>query len=220
MTFKLAQLPYATNALEPFMSQRTLEFHYGKHHGGYVQKLNELIEGKQYAKLTLEEIVRKTAAKPDDRAIFNNAAQSWNHAFFWNSMQPGGGGEPEGKVAEKLSAAFGSYSEFRQTFIDTALAQFGSGWVWLVQDRGKLAVIGTAGAETPLNSERLPLLTCDVWEHAYYLDYQNRRKAFVESYLDHLVNWERVAARLKEAGTEEDAPRVESAGRRQSAGRA
>ena len=199
MSFQLPKLPYAMNALEPHISQRTMEFHYGKHHDAYVKKLNDLIEGKQYARMPLEEIMRNSEAKPQERTIFNNAAQVWNHTFFWHSMQPGGGGGPGGDVDKRLRDAFGGYDNFRQTFIDTAVGQFGSGWAWLVLDDGKLAVTSTPDAGNPLTSKRVPLLTCDVWEHAYYLDYQNRRKAFVETFLDHLVDWESVAARLHEA---------------------
>jgi Fe-Mn family superoxide dismutase len=199
MAFKLPSLPYATNALEPHISQRTMEFHHGKHHQTYVTTLNELIEGKPYAKMTLEDIILKSAAKSEDRAIFNNAAQVWNHTAFWNSLQPGGGGEPGGEVAGRLQEAFGSYSGFRQAFIAAAVGQFGSGWTWLVQNGRKLAVISTPDALNPLVSGQAPLLACDVWEHAYYLDYQNRRKAFVEAFLDHLVNWDTVASALFEA---------------------
>jgi len=201
MTFQLPQLPYATNALEPYLSQRTVEFHYGKHHSAYVANLNDLTEGKQYAKLQLEEIIRKSAKKREDRAIFNNAAQVWNHTFFWNSMRPGGGGEPAGEIAMRLRDDFGSYSELRHAFIDKAVGQFGSGWAWLVLDGSKLAVMSTSEAMNPMVTGQVPLLTCDVWEHAYYLDYQNRRKEFVETFFDHLANWEQVQSRLMEAKT-------------------
>lgn len=196
MTFKLPSLPYPAHALEPHISRRTMEFHHGKHHGTYVDNLNRLIEGKSYASMSLDEIVRASAAKPEDRAIFNNAAQAWNHTEFWSSMRPGGGGEPSGEIAALLGKAFGGYAAFRQEFLDAAVGRFGSGWAWLVLDGTRLSVISTPNADTPLTSDKTPLLVCDVWEHAYYLDYQNRRKAFVEAFLDHLVDWESAALRL------------------------
>ena len=199
MAFTLPALPYAENALEPHISQRTMAFHYGKHHDTYVKTLNALIEGKPHADMELEEIIRKTATKPEERAIFNNAAQVWNHTFFWHSMSPGGGGEPRGDLAKRLREGFGSYAGFRRIFTDTAMKQFGSGWAWLVPNGGKLNVISTPDAWNPLTSGEAPLLACDVWEHAYYLDYQNQRKAFVETFLDHLVNWDFVAEHLAEA---------------------
>ena len=213
MTFQLTPLPYPANALEPYMSQRTVEFHYGKHHGAYVEKLNDLIAGKQYAKLQLEEIVRRSATKPEDRNIFNNAAQVWNHTFFWNSMKPAGGGDPTGDIATRLRDEFGSFDNLRQAFIDCAVGRFGSGWAWLVLDGGKLAVVSTPEAMNPMVTGQVPLLTCDVWEHAYYLDYQNRRKAFVEAFFDHLVRWESVQSRLIEA-TNRNASQAQPAGRR------
>ncbi len=213
MTFQLPQLPYAANALEPHISQRTMEFHHDKHHASYVAKLNDLVEGKQYAKLELEEIILKSAKKREDRAIFNNAAQAWNHAFFWNGMIPAGGGEPAGEIATRLRDDFGSYEGLRQAFVDTAAGQFGSGWAWLVLDGSKLAVTSTSDAMNPLVTGQVPLLTCDVWEHAYYLDYQNRRKPFVEAFFDNLVNWDEVQARLTEAHAGK-APRTATTGRR------
>lgn len=199
MAFNLLPLPYPVHALEPHISRRTMEFHHGKHHDTYVSNLNRLIEGKAYAGMSLDEIIRISAAKPGDRAIFDNAAQSWNHAEFWNSMRPGGGGEPGGEIARLLREACGSYAGFRREFLDAAVGRFGSGWAWLVLDGARLAVISTPNADTPLASGKTPLLVCDVWEHAYYLDYQNRRKAFVEAFLDHLVDWDRVAFRLRNA---------------------
>ena len=199
MAFTLPPLPYAANALEPHISQRTLEFHHGKHHDTYVKKLNELIEGKPYAKLSLEDIVLQTAAKREERAIFNNAAQVWNHTFFWNCMQPNGGGEPRGEISKRLGASFGG--DFRRKFTEAAVGQFGSGWAWLVLKNGKIDIVTTPDAFNPLISGDAPLLTCDVWEHAYYLDYQNRRQAFVEAFLDHLVNWDFVSKQLTEAET-------------------
>lgn len=215
MNFKLPPLPYTPNALEPHISRRTLEFHHGKHHDAYVKKLNELVDGTPFATMTLEEIVRKSAGRPEARAVFNNAAQAWNHAFFWNSMRAGGGGEPGGELANRVRDAFGSYRDFRQKFVDAAVSHFGSGWAWLVLEADKLAIVSTHDAENPLISDRLALLTCDLWEHAYYLDYQNQRKAFVEAFLDHLVNWEHVAAQLGEAQVGRAAePARRAAGRR------
>jgi len=215
MNFKLPPLPYTPNALEPHISRRTLEFHHGKHHDAYVKKLNELVDGTPFATMTLEEIVRKSAGRPEARAVFNNAAQAWNHAFFWNSMRAGGGGEPGGELASRVRDAFGSYRDFRQKFVDAAVNHFGSGWAWLVLEADRLAIVSTHDAENPLISDRVALLTCDLWEHAYYLDYQNQRKAFVEAFLDHLVNWEHVAAQLGEAQAGRAAePARRAAGRR------
>jgi Fe-Mn family superoxide dismutase len=198
MAFKLLPLPYATNALEPHLSRRAMEYHHGRHHATYVETLNRLIEETPYAGLLLEEIIQLSAARPDDQAIFNNASQAWNHDEFWNSMQPGGG-KTGSEIDGLLTEQYGSYARFRQEFVGAATGQFGSGWTWLVLDGEKLAVISTPNAANPLTMGKVPLLACDVWEHAYYLDYQNRRKAFVEAFLDHLVNWERVASRLREA---------------------
>ncbi len=210
MTFKLPSLPYSADALEPYVSRRTLEFHHGKHHDAYVKKLNDLVAGKPYANMPLEEIVRRTASAPGERTIFNNAAQDWNHTFFWNSMRPGGGGQPSGDLAAQLHQAFGSYGEFRSKFIDAAVGHFGSGWAWLVMDGDRLAIVTTHDADNPLTTGRVALLACDLWEHAYYLDYQNARKTFVEAFLDHLVNWEHAAAQMAEHHA---APRGEPARR-------
>lgn len=192
--FALPPLPYAQDALEPHISARTLSFHYGKHHQGYVNNLNRLVTETPMASLSLEEIVKTTAGKEDQAAIFNNAAQVWNHSFFWKCMQPAGGGKPTGKLLGQIEQAFGSYDKFRAEFIHAALSQFGSGWAWLVRDGETLRIVKTANADTPLAHGQIPLLTCDVWEHAYYLDYQNARAAFVETFLEHLVNWDFVAA--------------------------
>jgi Fe-Mn family superoxide dismutase len=199
MPFQLPELPYAIDALEPHISRRTMEFHYGKHHDAYVKKTNDLIKNTTYAKMTLKDVILKSFHKSDDRMIFDNAAQIWNHSFFWSCMQPNGGGAPQGLVATELQNAFGGYAEFHKTFAATATGLFGSGWVWLVLDGGKLSVIGTPNAETPIASHQMPLLACDVWEHAYYIDYQNQRPAFVEAFLDHLVNWKHVEACLRDA---------------------
>ena len=197
-TFILPPLPYAENALEPAISARTMGFHYGKHHRAYVENLNKLIAVSELTSLPLEEIIKVTthSKDKDGMAIFNNAAQIWNHTFFWNSMKPKGGGKPTGALLEKIEKSFGSYEKFRQAFIDAATSQFGSGWVWLVVDKDAVKVIKTSNADTPVAHGQKALITCDVWEHAYYLDYQNRRKDFVIAFLDQLVNWDFAAAQL------------------------
>ena len=191
MAFELPALPYAMNALEPYISERTMEFHYGKHHKAYVDNLNKLIAGTHFEQMSLEEIIRKAAGKTEYAGIFNNAAQAWNHAFFWTCMQPGGGGEPTGEMKKKIERSFGGYDKFREEFAAAATTQFGSGWAWLAEDEesGKLKVIISANADTPIAHGLKPLLTVDVWEHAYYLDYQNRRPDFVNAFLDHLAKW-------------------------------
>ena len=191
MAFDLPPLPYDMNALEPYISAQTMGFHYGKHHKTYVDNLNKLIAGTHFENMSLEEIIRQTAGKSEYTAIFNNAAQAWNHNFFWNSMQPNGGGEPTGEMKKKLERDFGGYDKFRVEFANAATTQFGSGWAWLVEDEenGKFKVIKTSNADTPIAHGLKPILTIDVWEHAYYLDYQNRRADFVNAYLDHLVKW-------------------------------
>ncbi len=194
---ELPPLPFAQDALEPYVSAKTLNFHYGKHHQTYVDNLNKLIEGTPLAEQPLESIIRETAGAADTTAIFNNAAQVWNHTFFWNSMKPGGGGKPEGRLLELVEKSFGDFNKFKSAFVETALAQFGSGWVWLVQDGDALKIVKTSNADTPVAHEQTALLTCDVWEHAYYIDYQNRRKDFVEAFVDHLANWEFAASQLK-----------------------
>jgi Fe-Mn family superoxide dismutase len=195
MSFDLPPLPYAADALEPHVSRRTLEFHHGKHHKAYVEKTNSLTVGTPYEAMKLEDIMRGASAV-GDQALFNNAAQAWNHDFFWHCMKPGGGGMPAGEINERLGKDFGGYEQFRQAFLDAAVGRFGSGWAWLVQRNGKLAVISTGNAGCPLVEGDACLLTCDVWEHAYYLDYQNRRSDFVSAFLDHLVNWEHASAQL------------------------
>ena len=198
MSIELPDLPFAHDALEPHMSKATMQFHHDKHHATYVKTANELIKGTPYEKMELEGVIRASFAKPDERKIFNNTAQVWNHTFFWQSMQPDGGGEPDGEVGKRLQQAFGSYADFRKKFSAAATGQFGSGWAWLVLDDGELAVTSTPNAENPLVTGQVPLLACDVWEHAYYLDYQNQRQAFVDAFLDHLVNWKHVEACLRE----------------------
>lgn len=189
-------LPYPQGALEPYVSARTLDFHYDKHHQSYVDNLNKMVSGTSYATLTLEQLIQRTAEMPDKAALFNNAAQVWNHTFFWNSMRPGGGGQPTARLMELISKAFGSFESFKNAFMTAAVGQFGSGNVWLVQDDDKVRIVKTPNAENPVAYGQNALLTCDVWEHAYYLDYQNRRKDFVQNFLDHLVNWEFAASKL------------------------
>jgi Fe-Mn family superoxide dismutase len=182
---ELPPLPYAVDALQPHMSKETLEFHHGKHHRTYVNKLNELIQGSQFENASLEEIVRQSSG-----ALFNNAAQAWNHAFFWQCLSPNGGGKPTGDVAKIITSSFGSFSGFRDHFTSAAEGRFGSGWAWVVRkDDGSLEVLSTANAETPIRSGRRPLLTCDVWEHAYYIDYRNSRADYIKAFWN-LVNWE------------------------------
>jgi superoxide dismutase, Fe-Mn family len=188
-TIALPPLPYAKDALEPFISERTIEFHYGKHHQAYIDNTRKLIFGTEYAGLSLKEIVQKSSGKPEQSAIFNNAAQSFNHDFLWKSMKPGGGGKPAGRIGQAIEKSFGSHVQFEKEFSEAALTQFGSGWAWLVQDGTALKVIKTANADTPITQGLVPILTLDVWEHAYYLDYQNRRGDYIRAYLDHLINW-------------------------------
>lgn len=192
MSISLPNLPYAQDALEPHISANTLSFHYGKHHNAYVVNLNKLIEGTELDSKNLEEIV-----KSSEGGVFNNAAQVWNHTFYWNSMKPNGGGAPTGKIAELIDASFGSYEEFKTQFAAAGATQFGSGWAWLVKKGDKLEIVKTANAETPLtDSSVTPLLTMDVWEHAYYLDFQNARPKYMETFLSELINWDFANANL------------------------
>ncbi len=197
--FKLPTLAYAQDALAPYISARTLEFHYGKHHQAYITNTNNMVDKTDLASATLEEIVKKTAGNAERVGLFNNAAQVWNHTFYWNSMKPGGGGAPAGMLAQEIQAAFGSIESFRKELTTAAMTQFGSGWAWLVLDGGSLKVIKTGNADTPLAHGQIPLITLDVWEHAYYLDFQNRRADYVAAFLDHLANWEFAAANLAKA---------------------
>jgi len=197
MPFTLPELPFAKDALEPHMSSRTFDFHYGKHHAGYVKKLNAGIDGTKFADMALIDIIRATAKGGENTGIFNNAAQTWNHTFFWNSMSPNGGGEPSGALADKIQASFGSLDNFKDKFADAAASQFGSGWAWLVENKGQLEIWTTSNAKTPITEDGVkPLITLDVWEHAYYLDYQNGRPDFIRAFLDHLINWEFAARNL------------------------
>ncbi|WP_237386607.1 superoxide dismutase [Fe] [Xenorhabdus sp. Sc-CR9] len=191
MSFELPALPYAKNALEPHISAETLEYHYGKHHNAYVVNLNNLVKDTEFSGKSLEEII-----KTSEGGIFNNAAQVWNHTFYWHSLSPNGGGEPTGKIADTINHAFGSFAEFKQQFTDAALKNFGSGWTWLVKKTdGSLAIVNTSNAATPLTGEDKPVLTVDVWEHAYYTDYRNARPQYLEHFWS-LVNWKFVEENL------------------------
>jgi Fe-Mn family superoxide dismutase len=186
----LPPLPYAENALEPIITAKTMSFHYGKHHKAYVDNLNKLVAGTDFASLSLDKIITTTAGKPENTAIFNNAAQSWNHSFYWNSLTPKGGGEPPDALKQKIEASFGSVDSCKKELASTAVSQFGSGWAWLVLDGTLLKVVKTANADIPMTKGLKPVLAIDVWEHAYYLDYQNRRADYVNAVLDKLINWE------------------------------
>lgn len=200
MAFELPELPYASNALaNGNMSADTFSFHHAKHHAAYVTNLNKLIDGTEFANKSLEEIIVASFKDPTKAGLFNNAAQVWNHTFFWSCMKPNGGGEPVDALAEKIAADFGSFDKFRDEFKNAAATQFGSGWAWLVLENGKLKVTKTGNAETPLVHGQKALLTLDVWEHAYYLDFQNRRPDYIANFLDKLVNWEFVAQNLASA---------------------
>ena len=190
--FAMQELPYSLDALEPYMSQNTLKFHYGKHYQTYLDNLNRLIAGTEYADMSLEEIIRATHGQHEQQAIFNNAAQVLKHQMFWHSLKPNGGGEPKGRLAELIKAQFGSYDDFCQDFKNAALSRFGSGWAWLVQDGDKLQILTTANAETPIVRGSKVIIVLDVWEHAYYLDYQNRRGDYIDEFLDYLINWPEV----------------------------
>ena len=191
MAFTLPDLPYAKDALAPHISSETLDFHHGKHHAAYVKNLNGMVEGTDLASKSLEDVIRATAGVADKAGVFNNAAQIWNHTFYWQSMRPNGGGAPAGPLAEMIDRDFGSFDAFKDAFAKAGATQFGSGWAWLVYANGKLEVRKTLNAETPLTEAGVtPLLTMDVWEHAYYLDFQNRRPDYISTFLDHLVNWE------------------------------
>ena len=186
MAHQLPALPYAMNALEPVISQETLEYHYGKHHQAYVNKLGELLPGSGFENASLEDIIKKASG-----GLFNNAAQVWNHSFFWNCMKPGGGGTPSGALADAINKKWGSFDEFKKAFQASAVGNFGSGWTWLVKKPdGSVDIVNTSNAATPLTTENKALLTIDVWEHAYYVDYRNARPKFVETYLANLANWD------------------------------
>ncbi len=199
MAHTLPALPYDINALEPHISQNTLEFHHGKHHAAYVTNLNKLIDGTDLDGQSLEDVITSVAGDPSKAGVFNNAAQVWNHSFYWQSMKPGGGGQPSGALAEKINADFGSFEAFVEQFKTAGATQFGSGWAWLILDGGTLKITKTANADLPLAHGQKALLTMDVWEHAYYLDYQNRRPDYMTTFLEKLVNWDFVAANLAAA---------------------
>jgi Fe-Mn family superoxide dismutase len=192
----LPPLPWAENALDPVISANTISFHYGKHHKTYVDNINKMIAGTEYAEMPLEKIITATAGKADKAGIFNNAAQTWNHTFYWNGLRAKGGGEPPAALKQKIDAAFGSVDACKKELSAAAVGQFGSGWAWLVADGDQLKIVKTGNAETPLTQGVKPLLTIDVWEHAYYLDYQNKRADHVNAVLDKLVNWEFAAQNL------------------------
>ncbi|MBI4878352.1 MAG: superoxide dismutase [Planctomycetes bacterium] len=197
MTFELPPLPWSSDALEPHVSAKTFSFHHGKHHAAYVNNLNKLVDGSPLARKSLPEIIQETVNDAAKKGVFNNAAQVWNHTFFWNSMRPGGGGEPPAKVKDRLVQAFGGFDKFKEEFSTKATTLFGSGWTWLTASGGKLEIVQTSNAGNPMTDGKTPLFTLDVWEHAYYLDYQNRRPDFVKTFLDHLVNWDFVLANMK-----------------------
>ena len=197
-TITLPELPYAKNALEPHLSAETLEFHHDKHHQTYVTNLNNLIKGTDLEGKSLEEIIKISAGDASKAGIFNNSAQVWNHTFYWNSIKPNGGGKPTGPIAEKIDAAFGSYEKFAEAFTAAATTQFGSGWAWLVADKvnGDLSIVKTGNADTPLAHGQVAVLTIDVWEHAYYIDFRNARPKYISTFLEHLVNWDYANAKL------------------------
>ena len=194
--FTLPDLPYAANALEPYISANTLSFHHGKHHQAYVTNLNKLLKDEPLSRAKLEDVIKATAGDASQAGVFNNAAQIWNHTFFWNSMKPNGGGAPTGRIAELINRDFGDLEGFKEAFKQAATTQFGSGWAWLVLDGDMLKVTKTGNADLPMIHNQVALLTLDVWEHSYYLDYQNRRPDYITTFLDKLVNWEFAEANL------------------------
>ncbi|MDI9570207.1 MAG: superoxide dismutase [Pseudomonadota bacterium] len=198
MAINLPALPYGKDALAPYLSAATLEFHYGKHHRAYVDNANRLLAGTALENAAPEEIIAITAGDPAQAAVFNNVAQAWNHAFYWRGIKPGGGGPPTGAIAGSIAATWGGYNQFAEEFKNAGATQFGSGWAWLVLDGGALKIIKTANADNPLTRGMKPLLTVDVWEHAYYLDYQNRRPDYLTAFIDKLINWDFVNANLND----------------------
>lgn len=200
MAFELAPLPYAYDALAPYVGEETLHFHHDKHHQAYVTNLNKLIEGTDYEGKSLEDIVRDSFGKANKVGVFNNAGQVWNHDLLWKSMKKDGGGAMPGELEKRIVADFGSVDKMKEELVQAAVTQFGSGWAWLVVDNGRLKVTKTPNAETPMVHGQHALLTCDVWEHAYYIDYRNRRPDYAKAFVDNLANWEFAAQRLAEAG--------------------
>jgi Fe-Mn family superoxide dismutase len=198
MPINFPELPYAKDALEPHVSARTMEFHHDKHHKAYVDNSNKLLSGNPLEKEDIKTIIKKTANDPKMTGIFNNVAQAWNHTFFWNCMKKGGGKKPSGPIADKINTDFGSYDKFVEEFKAAGATLFGSGWVWLVLDDGKLKVLKTPNGENPIIHDMTPLLGIDVWEHSYYLDYQNRRPDYLSAFIDNLINWDFVNTQLKE----------------------
>jgi Fe-Mn family superoxide dismutase len=199
MAYQLPTLPFDYTALEPCISKSTLEFHHDKHHAAYVNNFNNAVAGTDLDSKSLEEVITVTATNPSQAGIFNNAAQAWNHSFYWQCMKPSGGGTPSGSLADKIKADFGSFDKFVEAFKTAGATQFGSGWAWLVLDHGTLKVTKTSNADNPLTAGQTPLLTMDVWEHAYYLDYQNKRPDYINDFLGKLVNWDFVAENLAKA---------------------
>lgn len=199
MAYELPPLPYDYTALEPYISKSTLEFHHDKHHAAYVTKYNEAVSGTDMDSKPIEDVIRMVASDPSKSGIFNNGAQAWNHTFYWNCMKPNGGGMPSGDLAKKIESDFGSFEKFADEFKTAGATQFGSGWAWLVLDGGMLKVTKTPNADNPLPHNQVPLLTMDVWEHAYYLDYQNKRPDYIDTFLKNVVNWDFVAQNLASA---------------------
>ncbi|BAU65559.1 Superoxide dismutase [Stanieria sp. NIES-3757] len=199
MAYELPSLPYDYTALEPYISKNTLEFHHDKHHAAYVSKYNDAVKGTELDNKSIEEVIQAIAGDSSKTGLFNNAAQAWNHTFYWQCMKSNGGGTPTGELAKKIEADFGGFEEFVKAFKDAGATQFGSGWAWLVLDGGKLKVTKTLNADNPLTSGQVPLLTMDVWEHAYYLDYQNKRPSYIDEFVAHLINWDFVAQNLAAA---------------------
>lgn len=199
MAYQLPTLPYDYTALEPYITRNTLEFHHDKHHNGYVTNFNKAVSGTELDSKSLEEVIKATAGDSSQAGVFNNAAQAWNHSFYWQCMKPNGGGTPQGALAEKINSDFGSYEQLVEALKTAGATQFGSGWAWLVLDGDTLKVTKTGNADNPLASGQIPLLTIDVWEHAYYLDYQNRRPDYLSDFLNNLVNWDFVADNLAKA---------------------
>lgn len=197
MALTLPDLPFSKEALEPHISARTFEFHHGKHHKAYVDNGNKLLAGTEFEKMEAEAIIKKVAGDSSKAGIFNNVAQAWNHSFFWKCMKPKGGGQPTGEIARMIEADLGGFAKFAEEFKNAGVTQFGSGWAWLVQKDGKLQIMKTANADTPIAHGINPLLTVDVWEHAYYLDYQNRRPDFIQTFIDNVINWDFVNSCLK-----------------------
>ena len=196
MKIQLPALPFGEEALAPHISSRTLSFHYGKHHKTYVENTKKLVAGTDLENASLEDVIKAAAGDPKKKGLFNNSAQAWNHAFYWKSLSPKGGGRPSGKLKDRIDTDLGGVDELKDALSKAAVTQFGSGWAWLVLDQGKLQVLQTANADTPLAAGKTPLLTIDVWEHAYYLDHQNKRPDYVTAVIDHLINWEFAAENL------------------------